>query len=74
MAVWCLRVLCSIKDTDVEKTMPVELSIAIVQLLMVWQSSIVTERFPGPLGCINAEEHSAPHMVLVKPSMKSGDW
>lgn len=73
---WCLRVLCRLKDIDMEKKKKnsAGFDIAIVQLLMVWQSRIVVERFPGSLGRINAEEHSASHMVLVKPPMKSGDW
>lgn len=74
MAVGWPRVLCSLEDIDVEKTISADLDIAIVQLLMAQQSRMVVERFPGSLGCCNAEEHSASHMVLVKPPMKSGDW
>lgn len=41
---------------------------------MVSQSRIVAGRFPGLLSSVNAEEHSATHMVFVKLLMKSGDW
>jgi len=74
MAVWCLRVIWSLEDINMEKNISADLGVAVVQRLTVHQSRIVAERFPGSLGCINEKEHGASHMVLVKPPMKSGDW
>lgn len=66
----CLRVLSGLEDIDMEKTISSDLGVAIVWLLTVWQGRIVPE-IPW---IINAQEHRASHMVLVKPPMKSGDW